>query len=145
MFPKRAENMGVLRLEHVTIRCAQRQATRDFYVELIGLTEGARPNFPFRGHWLYLGGTPVIHLVEALDHPGAWSGAGTSGLGGSLPGRDTGAFDHVAFRGTDFDAMRQKLVERGIAFRERVVPGRTLKQLFIPDPEGIMVELNFED
>lgn len=136
--------MAVSRLEHVTIRCARRQATRDFYVELIGLAEGPRPNFPFRGHWLYLGNTPVVHLVEALDHPGAWTGADTMALGGSLPGRDTGAFDHVAFRGDDFDAMRGKLVESGITFRERVVPGRPLKQLFIPDPEGIMVELNFE-
>jgi catechol 2,3-dioxygenase-like lactoylglutathione lyase family enzyme len=136
--------MGVSRLEHVTIRCARRQDTRDFYVDLIGLTEGDRPNFPFRGHWLYLGGTPVVHLVEALDHPGAWTGSATGALGGSLPGKDTGPFDHVAFRGSDFDAMRRKLVERGIAFRERVVPGRPLKQLFVPDPEGVMVELNFE-
>ena len=37
--------MTVLALEHVTIRCTQRQRTRDFYVELLGLTEGARPVF----------------------------------------------------------------------------------------------------
>ena len=43
--------MTVLALEHVTIRCAKRQRTRDFYVELLGLTEGARPDFPFRGPW----------------------------------------------------------------------------------------------
>ena len=64
--------MGVQALEHVTIRCAQRQRTRDFYVEMMGLTEGERPDFPFRGHWLYLGGVPVIHLVEAADTGGAW-------------------------------------------------------------------------
>ena len=64
--------MGVQALEHVTIRCAQRQRTRDFYVELLGLSEGERPDFPFRGHWLYLGGMPVIHLVEAADTGGAW-------------------------------------------------------------------------
>ena len=59
-------------LEHVTIRCAQLQRTRDFYVDLMGLTEGERPDFPFRGHWLYLGGIPVVHLVEATDTAGAW-------------------------------------------------------------------------
>jgi len=71
--PHKGEKMGVLALEHVTIRCAQLQRTRDFYVELVGLTEGARPNFPFRGYWLYLGGVPVVHLVEASDKAGAWS------------------------------------------------------------------------
>ena len=38
----------------------------------MGLTEGERPDFPFRGHWLYLGGIPVVHLVEAADNAGAW-------------------------------------------------------------------------
>ncbi len=64
--------MGVQALEHVTIRCAQLRRTRDFYVELMGLTEGERPDFPFRGYWLYLGGIPVVHLVEASDKAGAW-------------------------------------------------------------------------
>ena len=53
---KGMENMGVRALEHVTIRCGQLRRTRDFYVELMGLTEGERPAFPFRGYWLYLGG-----------------------------------------------------------------------------------------
>ncbi len=28
-------------------------------------------------------------------------------------------------------------------FRERVVPGGGIKQLFVPDPEGVLVEINF--
>lgn len=129
--------MPVQALEHVTIRCAQRQRTRDFYVELLGLTEGMRPDFPFRGHWLYLGGIPVIHLVEAADKGCAWGGE--PGAAGS----DTGPFDHVAFQGDDFEAMRARLQDAGMAFRERVVPGGKLKQLFVPDPEGVLVEINF--
>lgn len=129
--------MGVLALEHVTIRCAQRQRTRDFYCDLIGLTEGARPDFPFRGHWLYLGGVPVIHLVEAADKGSAWGGEPGSG------GTDTGPFDHVAFQGDDFDAMKARLTRAGTSFRERVVPGGGIKQLFVPDPEGVLVEINF--
>ena len=132
--------MGVQALEHVTIRCAQRQRTRDFYVDLIGLTEGERPNFPFRGHWLYLGGVPVIHLVEAADSGGAW-GRDLADRHDATAG--TGAFDHVAFQGDDFDAMRAKLNQAGLTFRERVVPGGALKQLFVPDPEGVLVEINF--
>jgi catechol 2,3-dioxygenase-like lactoylglutathione lyase family enzyme len=129
--------MTVLALEHVTIRCAQLKRTRDFYVELMGLTEGPRPDFPFRGHWLYLGGVPVIHLVEASDKGSAWGGPP------GAAGTDTGPFDHVAFQGQDSGAMRAKLTEAGIAFRERAVPGGVLKQLFVPDPEGVLVEINF--
>jgi catechol 2,3-dioxygenase-like lactoylglutathione lyase family enzyme len=133
--------MGVQALEHVTIRCAQLGRTRDFYVELMGLTEGDRPAFPFRGHWLYLGGTPVIHLVEASDSAGAWGGR----LVIPTPEEGTGSFDHVAFRGDDFQAMRARLTQAGIAFKERVVPGGQLSQLFVPDPEGVLVEINFRN
>ena len=133
--------MPVQALEHVTIRCVQRQRTRDFYVQLMGLTEGDRPDFPFRGHWLYLAGVPVIHLVEAADNGGAW------GREVVLPDPDegTGAFDHVAFQGDDFEAMRARLTEAGASFRERIAPGGRLKQLFVPDPEGVLVEINFRN
>ncbi len=136
--------MGVQALEHVTIRCAQRQKTRDFYVQLIGLIEGPRPDFPFRGHWLYLGGMPVIHLVEAADNGGAWGRETVIPDADKGPSsKDTGAFDHVAFQGGDFEAMRARLKEAGVTFRERIVPGGGLKQLFVPDPEGVLVEINF--
>jgi catechol 2,3-dioxygenase-like lactoylglutathione lyase family enzyme len=133
--------MGVQVLEHVTIRCAQLKRTRDFYVDLMGLTEGDRPAFPFRGHWLYLGGIPVVHLVEASDSAGAW------GRDIVIPKAEdgTGSFDHVAFRGDDFLAMRKRLQSAGVAFKERVVPGGQLSQLFVPDPEGVLVEINFRN
>jgi catechol 2,3-dioxygenase-like lactoylglutathione lyase family enzyme len=132
--------MGVSRLEHVNIRCANTRATRDFYVELIGLTEGPRPDFPFRGHWLYLGGVPVVHLMEAADRAASW--AREDAAADDRPG--SGRLDHVAFRGEDFEAMRDKFKAAGVAFREKVVPGDSLRQLFVPDPEGVLVELNFE-
>jgi catechol 2,3-dioxygenase-like lactoylglutathione lyase family enzyme len=135
--------MGVSRLEHVNIRCTRLAATKAFYIDLIGLSEGPRPDFPFRGAWLYCGDTAVVHLVEAADHPGSWTGTLTR-ASDTQPGLDTGAFDHVAFRATDFDGMKAKLTAAGIGFRDRVVPGMTLRQIFVPDPEGVMVELNFE-
>ena len=133
--------MSVQALEHITIRCAQLQRTRDFYVNLLGLSEGERPAFPFRGHWLYLGGIPVVHLVEASDSAGAW------GREIVIPQAEngTGSFDHVAFRGGDFAAMRERLQKAGMTFRERVVPGGALSQLFVPDPEGVLVEINFRN
>jgi catechol 2,3-dioxygenase-like lactoylglutathione lyase family enzyme len=133
--------MGIQALEHVTIRCAQLKRTRDFYVEFMGLTDGERPDFPFRGHWLYLGGIPVVHLVEASDSAGAW------GRDIVIPKAEegTGSFDHVAFRGDNFQAMRTRLQMAGVTFKERVVPGGRLSQLFVPDPEGVLVEINFRN
>ena len=131
--------MTVLALEHITIRCAQLKRTRDFYVELIGLVEGPRPDFPFRGYWLYLGDVPVVHLVDAADKGSAWGGEPGQAAG------DTGPFDHVAFRGDDFAATQAALKAAGVAFRERTVPGGALSQIFVRDPDGVLVELNFRN
>lgn len=133
--------MGVLALEHVTIRCAQLQRTRDFYVEVMGLSDGARPNFPFRGHWLYLGGVPVVHLVEASDKAASWGGEIVS----PDAANGTGSFDHLAFRGDDANAMKDRLQKAGMRFRERMVPGGAISQIFVPDPEGVVVEINFRN
>jgi catechol 2,3-dioxygenase-like lactoylglutathione lyase family enzyme len=134
--------MGVSRLEHVNIRCNRLAATIAFYTDVIGLTVGPRPAFPFGGAWLYCGDTAVVHLVDAADHPGSWTG--TLERGGDTAGPGTGAFDHVAFHGEDFDGMKAKLVAAGLKFRDRIVPGNGLRQIFVPDPEGVMVELNFD-
>jgi catechol 2,3-dioxygenase-like lactoylglutathione lyase family enzyme len=134
---------GVSRLEHVNIRCSRLAATRQFYIDIIGLRDGARPDFPFRGAWLYCGDTAVVHLVEAADHPGSWTGT-LERASDTQTGLDTGAFDHVAFHGEDFEGMKAKLDAAGLKFRHRVVPGTGLKQIFVPDPEGVMVELNFD-
>ena len=133
--------MGVWALDHVTIRCAQLQRTRDFYVELMGLSEGVRPDFPFRGHWLYLGGAPVVHLMEAADRAGSREIV----IPDAAPQAGTGSFDHVAFKGDDIEGMKEKLKQEGLAYRERVVPGGALAQLFVRDPEGVLVEINFRN
>jgi len=41
--------------------------------------------------------------------------------------------------------MRERLKTAGVTFKERVVPGGRLSQLFVPDPEGVLVEINFRN
>ena len=41
--------------------------------------------------------------------------------------------------------MRTRLQQGGRDFKERVVPGGRLSQLFVPDPEGVLVEINFRN
>ncbi len=121
--------MAVDQLEHFTIRCKSLETTRDFYRDYIGLEVGPRPNFPFKGYWLYLGGVPVVHLVEETD-----AGAGR---------HTTGGLDHIAFRGSELEATVAKLKRGDIKFREASVPDFRLHQIFLHDPDGIQIELNF--
>ena len=56
----------------------------------------------------------------------------------------TGRLDHIAFRATDITETRARLVRQGYAYREASVPDAGLRQVFVRDPNGILIELNFE-
>ncbi len=121
--------MTVRALDHVNIVTADLAASIAFYREVVGLVEGPRPAFPFPGAWLYCGERPVVHLMV---REAAATGS-----------RGTGAIDHVAFEAEDFDGFRQRLAARGIAHETRTVPGGAMRQIFLFDPDGVKIELNF--
>jgi catechol 2,3-dioxygenase-like lactoylglutathione lyase family enzyme len=136
-----------LSLNHYSIRTHDLEAARRFYVEALGLVVGPRPDFPFPGLWLYTGDTgvwanAVVHVIGVdRDNP-----AGLQGYLGERAAADprgSGALDHVAFFATGLSARRAVLQRLGIPLRERAVPGLGLHQLFVEDPSGIVVELNF--
>ncbi len=130
-------------LEHYTIRSADMEATRDFYCRAIGLRQGKRPPLAFPGYWLYCGETPVVHLVPLGDPRAIRGQVNVPAANGDRPGG--GAVDHVAFRAGNAPAMRRRLAAHNIPFKEQVQPGSGLVQMFLDDPNGITVELNFRN
>jgi catechol 2,3-dioxygenase-like lactoylglutathione lyase family enzyme len=122
-------SVGVL--DHFNIRTRNLGGTVRFYEEVLGLEKGPRPNFAFPGAWMYSEGKPVVHLVDisSTDEP-------------QKP--DSGVVHHVAFVSRGFDGMQQRLKSRGMTFEARQVPGGSLWQIFVNDPNGVMIELNYE-
>ena len=57
----------------------------------------------------------------------------------------SGAEDHLAFNAAGFDAMVARLEQQGVEYRKRLVDNGKLRQLFLVDPNGISIELNFRD
>ena len=122
--------MPVASLQHVNIHCREVDRARDFYVRILGLRVGDRPPVASVGYWLYLGAHPVIHLVQGVED--------------ACPsGAPTGAIDHVAFQGADLEATREALKAEGLVFRETIVPRDGTVQIFVHDPNGVKIELNF--
>ena len=125
--------MPILDINHYNLRgTADVMARlRDWYRDTVGLEVGERPPFRFPGYWLYAKGRPILHLSE--QEPGE-----------SHPAPTVGTFDHVAFTCDDFEAMRTKLEALGEAYRVADVPLTRTRQIFLRDPCGNGVELNFE-
>ena len=136
-----------LTLNHFSVRTTDLASTRRFYESVLGLTVGPRPDFPFPGLWMYRGehadiANAVVHII-GMDPDDA------EGLKKYLGDRDpsslrgTGALDHVAFFADGLAAMLVHLQGLGIAPRQRTVPSIGLHQLFLDDPNGVVVELNY--
>ncbi len=80
---------------------------------------------------MYSEGRPVVHLVDIsrTDEP-------------QKP--DSGVVHHVAFISRNFAGMKQRLESGGFKYEARQVPGGDLWQIFVDDPNGVLIELNYE-
>lgn len=120
-------------IDHLTLRVRPDELTalRAFYVDVLGLRDGARPDFDFPGHWLYAGERAIVHLAGVAD-----GGEGRAG--------ETGALDHVALAARGLADTRERLAAHGVPWREAPVQGLPLHQVFLRDPAGLKLELTFD-
>lgn len=133
--------MPLNKMEHYLVLTDDIDETRRFYLDVIGLSDGFRADLGFPGYWLYLHDTPVLHIAEwesytaHSDRVGIPVSTRTDG--------STGCFDHIAFNGSDAEEMIIKLDSMGLPYHRHDVPEVGLIQLFLDDPNGIKIELNY--
>ena len=127
-------------MEHYLVLTDDNELTRDFYLNVLGLKDGFRPELGFPGYWLYLDETPVLHIAEWLTYT---AHSNELGIPVSTRSNSTGAFDHIAFNGTKPDVMVIQLEKFNVAYERNDVPHANLVQFFLNDPNGVKIELNF--
>lgn len=129
-------------IEHFLIQSADIEATKDWWVNVLGLRVGPHPDFKFPVYWLYAGDRDVLHLTQGgaavSDNRMKYLGQSSQATQGS------GVVDHIGFRCTGLHDMIDHLTKTGVEFKERQVDDQGLYQLFLFDPNGVKVELNFE-
>ena len=146
--------MEIKRIDHYSIRTRDVEASRKFYTEVIGLAVGPRPPFPFPGLWLY-NGQPPTDLEGAAGNYGVVHVMGVDpgdpqGLIDTLGYVDpetlqggTGALDHVALLVSGRESLVERCRRHEVKYFERTVPTLELHQIFLKDPNGVIIELNF--
>jgi catechol 2,3-dioxygenase-like lactoylglutathione lyase family enzyme len=122
--------MTIRGIDHFNITAAESviDLCRAFYRDVLGLSEGRRPTFQSVGYWLYAGDRPVVHLSVT-----------TSPRATPPPA----PLDHIAFECADLDAFLARLKEHGVAYELDRVPDSGEAQIFLRDPAGVGLELNF--
>jgi glyoxylase I family protein len=124
--------MPVLAIDHYNLHAnpSLMEVLREFYCSVVGLEVGPRPAFAEPGYWLYAGQRPIVHLTQAGPDEERATHVATT-------------IDHVAFACNDLPELEARLTAAGVPFRRSDVPARHVVQLFLRDPAGNGVELNF--
>jgi catechol 2,3-dioxygenase-like lactoylglutathione lyase family enzyme len=115
-------------MNHFTVLAKDLAETRSFYIDVLGLSEGARPPMGFPGAWLYAGGRPVLHVIG----------------GRQLPPDPKGVLDHMAFTATGLVEVVSRLQAAKVHYDLRRQAASGVWQLFFFDPNGARVELDFD-
>lgn len=133
--------MPLSHLQHFLIQTEDLEGTKDWFVDVLGMRVGPHPDFKFPVYWLYLGDTDVLHLTaggkDTTENRKAYLGQQSEETYGS------GVLDHVAFHATGLKDMMDHLDTRGVEYTRRQVSDQGLFQLFLLDPNGVKIELNF--
>jgi catechol 2,3-dioxygenase-like lactoylglutathione lyase family enzyme len=132
--------MSLLKMEHFLVLTTDIEATRAFYLNVLGLADGFRPPLGFPGYWLYLDTTPVLHIAEWQTYTAHSEGLG---IPVTKPAPGTGALDHIAFHARDFDGLCARLQQHQVPYHYHPAPEAKLRQLFLDDPNGLKLEINF--
>ncbi len=129
--------MPVDALDHVNIITADLEGTVRFYAELFDLEprDGPPPLTHENARWMYdAAGHAVIH-INSLECPRAYDREVHAG--------PTGALHHVALRCSGYEQLRTRLATHGLEHRINVVAAIGLRQIFVLDPNQVLLELNF--
>lgn len=121
--------MNIGHIDHINISAPEALLDQvvDFYVRILGLKAGSRPDFSRPGYWLYAMDKPVVHLVENAEKQPS----------------ENSCLDHFAFRATGLNATKAWLEANNVEYRQTKIEALKQTQLFLTDPAGNGVELNF--
>ncbi|HEX7852977.1 MAG TPA: VOC family protein [Sphingobium sp.] len=124
--------MTVQTLDHVNLRVRDVEATAGFFVDVLGMQRSAE-----RATWILdASGHPAIHLGSP-DSPypsDAWRPF--------IARDDGGAVHHVALACTGYEDVVARLEAHGLQYDTNAI-GTVLRQIFVAEPGGVLLELNF--
>ncbi|WP_395397298.1 VOC family protein [Novosphingobium sp. BL-8A] len=129
----------VVALDHFNVVVADLDRSEAFYREVLSL-ESCAPPLPLTretARWIYDGSErPILHL-NSHDAPRA--------MDRDMHGGPTGALHHIALRCEGFEEIRDRIEDRGLRYESNVIHAIGLRQIFVHDPDGVLLELNFFD
>lgn len=118
-------------VSHISVTVTNLGQAKAFYGGVLGLGEIPRPDFGFPGVWYALQGDLALHVTVKDAMP--------------LRPVDPATFDprdpHFALAVADADDVHARLEASGLSFYDFTETPTGMRQLFVRDPAGNMIEL----
>ncbi|WP_298173097.1 VOC family protein [Novosphingobium sp.] len=130
--------MQVNWLDHVNVITDKLDETAEFYKALLNLERrnAPPPLTPDNAQWMYdAGGKAIVH-INSVDCPRAFDRP-------VEPGALTGAVHHVALNCSGYEELMERVGALGTPFQLNTVASIGLRQIFVSDPNNVLLELNF--
>lgn len=130
--------MHVNALDHVNIITDKLGETADFYAALLNLErrDAPPPLTPATAQWMHdAAGKAIVH-INSVDCPRTFDRT-------VEPGALTGAIHHVALNCSGYDEVMRRIGAMGLAHQINTVEAIGLRQIFMADPNNVLLELNF--
>ena len=146
--------MPVKKLDHYNLLTPKLEETVAFYTDILGMKDGVSPRGDRKtGAWIYDGADmPVVHLQAVDPTAPEVKLAEVHGRLGDMAERITleslagsGVVEHIAFECDDYDGFLERFTRAGVYLRKNDVPAMNFRQLFVRDPNGVIIELNFRE
>lgn len=133
--------MRIAELDHYFVWAKDLEKSRTFYCDVLGFQVLPRPAARLPGYWLGVNGHVKVHM--GLDEKAlAADEAGTA----TKSGRNSDSVvDHIGFTATAPESFSKHFHRLGVPARERYIASMRLLQIILTDPDGLTIELNFQD
>ncbi|HZP86488.1 MAG TPA: VOC family protein [Burkholderiales bacterium] len=132
--------MPITELNHYFVRANDLEKTKEFYINVLGFEVMDRPKFPFPGYWLGTNGKIQVHMgPHGIENAELYY----IGTPPNAARDQSGIIDHIAFLATDPEGFKTRLERYHVTYRPRYLADAKLFQLFIREPNGLTIELNF--
>ena len=127
-----------VKFDHIALKAKNPEEMKDFLIKLLGFEVGFRPNFPFKGYWLYSNGKDVIHIFneQATFYKDKLKDEDIEiePLGKNI-------VNHICFFSDDYEEMIQRIKNMNLKYDVANAPGLPIKQVFIKAPENLLIEI----
>jgi catechol 2,3-dioxygenase-like lactoylglutathione lyase family enzyme len=115
---------------HVSVTVSDVEKARNFYGSVLGLEEAPRPDFGFPGVWYRLGAASQLHIIQNADIRRSVEEVASF----------TPQYAHYALYTNRVDDLYWRLEKAGLAVHELYSSPTRMRQLFIKDPDGNLIE-----